>query len=89
MLTFNIVFFIWNIITCLLMGVDKNRAKNKRWRISETRLLAVAFLGGALGVFTGMHVFHHKTKHPKFTIGVPLLFLINGIMYYVLWTFLH
>lgn len=67
------------------MGMDKYRAKKDLWRISEMKLMCVAFLGGALGVLIGMSVFHHKTKHLKFKIGVPLLILINGIMYYGIW----
>ncbi|AHF06842.1 DUF1294 domain-containing protein [Desulfitobacterium metallireducens] len=89
MQTFNIVLLIWNLVTCLLMGTDKNRAKKGLWRISEARLLGVALLGGALGVFLGMNIFHHKTKHSKFRIGVPLLLFINGIMFYGLWTVFH
>lgn len=76
-------------MTFLLMGVDKYRAKKGRWRISEMRLLSVAFLGGALGVLIGMSVFRHKTKHSKFKIGVPLLLLFNGIMYYGIWRALY
>lgn len=87
MQAFITVLIIWNLVTCLLMGVDKYRAKKGLWRISEARLLGVALFGGAFGVFVGMHIFHHKTKHSKFRIGVPLLLLINGIMYYGLWTF--
>ncbi|HVJ48533.1 DUF1294 domain-containing protein [Desulfitobacterium sp.] len=87
MLVVNIVLLVWNLVTCLLMGIDKHRAKNNSWRIPEVRLLSVALLGGALGIFVGMQIFHHKTKHPKFTVGIPLLLLINVLLYYGLWKF--
>lgn len=89
MQAFNLMLLVWNLVTSLLMGVDKYRAKKGLWRISEAKLMGVSLLGGALGVFIGMHIFHHKTKHSKFKIGVPLLLLINGIMYYGLWTYLQ
>ncbi|MDO4197158.1 MAG: DUF1294 domain-containing protein [Prevotellaceae bacterium] len=55
-----------------MYGIDKSKAKKKRWRISEASLLSVAFLGGAYGAWLGMRVFHHKTRHKKFQILVPL-----------------
>jgi uncharacterized membrane protein YsdA (DUF1294 family) len=60
-----------------LMGVDKQRARNKAWRIPERNLLLVAFLGGGIGSLAGMLLFHHKTKHVKFILLVPLAIIIN------------
>lgn len=69
---------IINIVAFAMYGIDKAKAKKKRWRISEASLLSVAFLGGAYGAWLGMKVFHHKTRHRKFRILVPL--------FAVLWT---
>ena len=55
------------------MLTDKHRAKRKLWRIPEAALLAVAALGGSFGMLIGMNAFHHKTKKPLFSLGVPLL----------------
>lgn len=63
----------WNLFALLLMWHDKRRARRGGQRVPERVLLAVAACGGALGVLGGMHSFRHKTKHPAFTIGVPLL----------------
>lgn len=63
---------IINIVAFAMYGIDKSKAKKKRWRISEASLLSMAFLGGAYGAWLGMRVFHHKTRHKKFQILVPL-----------------
>ncbi len=62
------------------MHMDKYKAKNNLWRIPERILLLVAFLGGSLGSLLGMYSTHHKTKHLKFTLSIPLLFLIHSII---------
>lgn len=62
-----------NLLGYLLMGADKKRALENRWRISERALLLTAAAGGSVGVALGMVSFRHKTKHLKFTLGVPLL----------------
>lgn len=68
---------IINIFSFVLFGVDKWRAKNGRWRIPESTLFAIAFLGGSVGAYLGMSVWRHKTKHKKFTIGIPFLILVH------------
>lgn len=75
------VFFLYglfiNLIGFILMGLDKKKAKNHQWRISEKSLWFVTIVGGALGLFAGMQAFHHKTRHHLFQIGVPLLFFLQ------------
>lgn len=56
-----------------LMGIDKHRAQNRQWRIPEARLFLYAILGGAIGGWIGMQVFHHKTQHIYFKIGFPVI----------------
>lgn len=65
------------ILDFLLMGVDKRRAKRDQWRIREKTFFLVALLGGSLGAMVGMQVFHHKTKHWTFRIGMPAIFLVQ------------
>lgn len=76
----SIFIIIINVITFILYGVDKRRAKRKRWRISEKNLLVFTFCGGGLGAILGMLSFHHKTKHWKFRILVPIFFIMQLIL---------
>lgn len=67
---------IINLTAFVLMGVDKRRAIKGLWRIPEKTLFMTAILGGSIGAILGMRIFHHKTKHLKFVIGLPaILFL--------------
>ena len=63
----------------LLMLVDKLKAKRGAWRIPEATLLAVAAAGGSIGSLIGMKLFRHKTRHLKFTIGIPLILALQII----------
>lgn len=71
---------LWNSYVFVEMGRDKRKAKLKQWRISETRLLLMGALLGGGGLYAGMKFFHHKTTRLKFTIGAPLLILLNLVM---------
>ena len=64
----------------LIMLVDKQKARRNRWRISEATLMTVAAIGGSLSCLLGMKLFRHKTRHLKFTIGVPLLLVIHIVL---------
>ncbi len=66
-----------NVITFIVYGIDKLKAKEHWWRISEATLLLLAVIGGSLGAWAGMYVFHHKTKHKKFKWGVPAILLLQ------------
>lgn len=68
---------LWNGVTFFLMRADKEAAKKGKRRIAESSLFIAAFLLGALGIYTGMYFFRHKTKHLKFVILMPLLCLLN------------
>lgn len=61
----------------LLMLADKYRAKKNLWRIPEKMLITVAIIGGSIGAYAGMQVFRHKTKHPKFYIGIPVILAVQ------------
>ena len=68
-----------NFIGFLIMGIDKNKARKGKWRISEKIIWFFVFIGGALGVYLRMRFFRHKTKHAKFVYGVPLVLLCELI----------
>ena len=65
-----------NVISFTAYGVDKWKAKHDRWRTPEVTLILLAVIGGALGAFTGMKLFRHKTQHWKFRILVPLFLIL-------------
>lgn len=66
-----------NVVTFFVYGIDKLKAKRSRWRISEAALLLLAALGGSIGAWLGMKVWHHKTMHKKFRYGIPLIFILQ------------
>ena len=69
--------FAINAITFVVYGIDKYKAKKAKWRISEATLLLLAVLGGSIGAWMGMRVWHHKTMHRKFKYGIPAILLIQ------------
>lgn len=68
---------ILNIVTFAVYGIDKVKAKKGAWRIPEKSLLLLAFIGGSLGAAAGMRFWRHKTLHPQFKWGVPLILLFH------------
>ena len=71
------VLLLVNLLAFALYGIDKLKAKKGAWRIPESTLLLVAFLGGSLGALLGMELFRHKTKHAKFKVLVPLFLILH------------
>ena len=84
-----VVLLITNVTAYAMMGVDKQRAIKKQWRTPERTLLLACACFGALGGWLGMQVFRHKTKHPKFTITVPVLLVVQiALLGWLVWRFL-
>lgn len=78
-------FVAVNVVTFVVYGIDKWKAKKGRWRISEATLLFLAVIGGSIGAWMGMSVWHHKTLHKKFRYGVPLILIAQlGLILYFL-----
>ena len=73
-----------NVLTFLLYGIDKWRAQRDRWRIPEDTLIWLAIVGGSIGALLGMYLFRHKTKHRKFTIGIPVILAVQLVLAYFL-----
>ena len=66
-----------NAVAFIIYGIDKYKAQKAKWRISEATLLLLAILGGSIGAWMGMKVWHHKTMHKKFKYGIPAILLIQ------------
>ena len=69
-----------NVVAFFMYGIDKWKAKKSKWRISEAALLMMAVLGGSIGAWLGMKVWHHKTLHKKFRYGIPLILIVQIVL---------
>lgn len=72
-----------NIIGFALMGIDKYKARKHLWRIPEKTLFLASILGGSVGTLMGMYIFHHKTRHWYFVIGMPAILILQAAL--VIW----
>ena len=75
-----IYLILMNLIGFGLMGVDKQRARRRDWRIPEKVLFGAALLGGSVGAWAGMYLFHHKTRHWYFVVGMPLILAVQSAL---------
>lgn len=82
---FIIYLIVINIIAFLAMYIDKRKAKYGRWRIPEQTLFILAVIGGSIGAIIGMYTFRHKTKKLRFSIGFPLILVLQIILMVSLW----
>ncbi|MBR1557913.1 MAG: DUF1294 domain-containing protein [Prevotella sp.] len=78
------ILIVINVITFLVYGIDKWKAKQGSWRISKATLLLLAVIGGSIGALLGMQVWHHKTMHLKFKYGIPLILLAQIALIYLI-----
>lgn len=82
---FLIVYFICiNIISMLAMGIDKKRAIKHVWRIPESNLFILAFIGGSIGSIIGMQLFRHKTRKKIFLYGMPAILIVQLFVFFFL-----
>ena len=72
---------IINVITFVIFGVDKYKAIRQEWRIRESTLLGLALIGGSIGGWLAMYIFHHKTKKVKFFMGIPVILAIQIVVF--------
>lgn len=68
------------LFTFIVYGIDKRKAKKGRWRIPESTLLLLAVIGGSIGAYLGMKVWHHKTRHKKFKYGIPAIIILQIVL---------
>ena len=66
-----------NAVAFIVYGIDKYKAKKAKWRISEATLLLMAVIGGSIGAWVGMRIWHHKTMHKKFKYGIPVIIIFQ------------
>lgn len=74
---FIIYLIIINLYGIYIMNADKRKAREGKWRTPEAHLFIIAIIFGSPGILIGMNLFHHKTKHMKFIIGIPLILIIQ------------
>ena len=74
-----------NAVAFFAYGIDKLKARKGWWRIPEATLLLLAIIGGSIGAWLGMKVWHHKTMHKKFLYGLPLILLLqlSAVLYFL------
>lgn len=84
----NIIMYliVVNLLAFLCFGIDKQKAKSRQWRISEKTLLGIAVCGGSLGAICGMRAFRHKTQRLKFSLGLPVILVLQALAAIVLYT---
>lgn len=71
-----------NFFGIYIMYLDKRKAKKGYWRVPEATLFMVAAIFGSLGILIGMKLFHHKTRHVKFVIGIPAILIVQVYLIY-------
>ena len=74
---FHLYLLLINALAFVLMLADKQKARKNRWRIPERTLMLTALLGGSIGALLGMYTFRHKTRHLKFTLGIPAILILQ------------
>ena len=67
-----------NVITFVVYGIDKLKVKKGKWSVPETTQLLLAIIGGSVGAWCGVRVWHHKTMHAKFKYGIPLIMAMQA-----------
>ena len=72
-----LVLLFLNLVTFLVYGWDKRKARKGKWRVSESTLLGLAVIGGSAGAWLGMKYWHHKTLHKKFRYGIPAIIFLQ------------
>lgn len=88
-----LLYLLWvylgivNVAGFILPAVDKRRAKKDKWRIRESTLFLISALGGSVAMYISMRLFHHKTKHKRFMIGIPVIIVLQLGAVFAVWYF--
>lgn len=80
-----IYLIVINIIAFLAMYIDKRKAKYGKWRIPEQTLFVLALIGGSIGAIAGMYTFRHKTKKLRFSVGFPVILILQIILVFMIY----
>lgn len=81
---FSDYLIVINLVSFIMMFLDKRNAQKHKWRIPERRLFLYALLFGGIGIWFGMYILRHKTKHKKFVIGIPAIMAVQFTIIYFL-----
>lgn len=73
----------FNTLGFVLMYIDKQKAIRNKWRVKENTLIFIALIGGSLGLYLGMKLFKHKTRHAKFKLGIPIIIFFQLLLIYL------
>ena len=82
---FILYLIIINIIAFLAMYIDKRKAKYGKWRVQEQSLFILALIGGSIGAIIGMNIFRHKTKKLRFSVGFPIILILQIVLIISIW----
>lgn len=80
---------IINLISIIITVYDKIKAINHKWRVRESTLLFVAALGGSVAMYITMLLIRHKTRHIKFMLGIPVIFILQCALIYYIWRLIN
>lgn len=78
-----------NLVSIIVTISDKVKAIKRKWRIPESTLLLLSALGGSVSMYITMLIIRHKTKHPKFMIGIPVIFALQCILVFLIWRYIY
>ncbi|MCC5909632.1 MAG: DUF1294 domain-containing protein [Clostridiaceae bacterium] len=87
-LVYTFYLLLINVLTFIIMGIDKRKAMKNQWRVKEFTFMVLALLGGAIGIILAMVIFHHKNSKKKFYYGIPILYIMNKIISVILYNYL-
>ena len=80
-----IYLIVINLIGFFMMCLDKRKARYGKWRIPEQSLFILALIGGSIGAIAGMYTFRHKTKKLRFSIGFPVILILQVVLIFSIW----
>ena len=89
MIYFLFYLAVISIIAIILTVSDKRRAVKLKYRIRESVLLLFSALGGSVAMFITMLMIHHKTRHVKFMLGIPLIIVAQIALFIVVWRLIN
>ena len=79
------ILFLINLAGLITVSVDKHKARKRRWRIPERTFFLLSLIGASPGVFLGLLLFRHKTRHWNFMLGIPAIFFLQlAVLYFLL-----
>lgn len=88
-----LIYLLWvylgaiNVAGFILPAIDKRRAKKDKWRIRESTLFLISLMGGSIAMYLSMRLFHHKTQHKRFMIGIPIIIVLQAALVTAVWYF--